>query len=256
MEQWNNDSTGDGWLVVFYVPPTARSFRDGTPIYSPLWRTWSSVNTPFPPGIESRAVTWQAITLPLRHASSILSCEQDHMYSLFGWWPTMVIIISKFSFFPDFPLTFLLLRIVSGTAKSNIDNSYPLKKYGNKTWCQHLQNNFIFPWLFHDFNSFSLISFSSEFFPWLFPDFQVNGHPAKFMTYLASGSSRVSRFSHSVAMMLSYLLGYFLKISWNHIMIYELTQYTIINQLKSITNIKTCMIFHLKPYFFNFLCMW
>ena len=28
-----------GWLVVFYVPSTARSFRDGTPIYCPLRRT-------------------------------------------------------------------------------------------------------------------------------------------------------------------------------------------------------------------------
>ena len=39
-------------LVVFYVPSTARSFRDGTRIYCPLRRTWSSVNTPFTPGIE------------------------------------------------------------------------------------------------------------------------------------------------------------------------------------------------------------
>ena len=39
-------------LFVFYIPSTARSFRDGTPIYWPLWRKWSSVNTPFPPGIE------------------------------------------------------------------------------------------------------------------------------------------------------------------------------------------------------------
>ena len=31
-----------GWLVVFQVPSTARSFRDGTPIYCPLRRTWSS----------------------------------------------------------------------------------------------------------------------------------------------------------------------------------------------------------------------
>ena len=29
----------DGWLVVFNVPSTARSFRDGTPIYNPLRRT-------------------------------------------------------------------------------------------------------------------------------------------------------------------------------------------------------------------------
>ena len=28
-----------GWLVVFKVPSTARSFRDGTPIYRPLRRT-------------------------------------------------------------------------------------------------------------------------------------------------------------------------------------------------------------------------
>ena len=34
-----------GWLVVFNVPSTARSFRDGTPIYCPLRRTWSSINT-------------------------------------------------------------------------------------------------------------------------------------------------------------------------------------------------------------------
>ena len=59
-----------GCLDVFYVPSTARSFRDGTPIYCPLLRTWSSVFTPFPPGIEPRAVAWQSSTLPLRHASS------------------------------------------------------------------------------------------------------------------------------------------------------------------------------------------
>ena len=27
-----------GWLVVFYNPSTARSIRDGTPIYGPLRR--------------------------------------------------------------------------------------------------------------------------------------------------------------------------------------------------------------------------
>ena len=36
---------------MFCVPSTAGSFRDGTPIYCPLRRMWSSVNTPFPPGI-------------------------------------------------------------------------------------------------------------------------------------------------------------------------------------------------------------
>ena len=59
-----------GWLVLFIVPSTARSFRDGTPIYRPLRRTWSSINTPFRSGIEPRAVAWQSITLPLRYASS------------------------------------------------------------------------------------------------------------------------------------------------------------------------------------------
>ena len=59
-----------GWLVMFNVPSTARSFRDGTPIYCPLRRTWSSINTPFRPGIEPRTVAWQSITLPLSHASS------------------------------------------------------------------------------------------------------------------------------------------------------------------------------------------
>ena len=57
-------------LCFTYVPSTARSFRDGTPIYCPLRRTWSSVFTPFPLGIEPQAVAWQSIIPPLRHASS------------------------------------------------------------------------------------------------------------------------------------------------------------------------------------------
>ena len=68
-------------LFMFYVPLTARSFRDGTPIHCPLRRTCSSVNTPFPPGIEPRVVTWQSITLPLRHASSTL-CLQHGIHVL------------------------------------------------------------------------------------------------------------------------------------------------------------------------------
>jgi len=34
--------------------------------------------------------------------------------------------------------------------------------------------------------------------------------------YLASGSSKESRFSHKVEIMLSYLFGYFLNISYKH----------------------------------------
>ena len=41
-----------GWLVVFNIPSTARRH----PIYCPLWRTWSSIFTPFQPGFEPRAV--------------------------------------------------------------------------------------------------------------------------------------------------------------------------------------------------------
>ena len=43
---WHNDilinmlnESNVGWLFVFYVPSTARSLRDGTPIYCPLRRT-------------------------------------------------------------------------------------------------------------------------------------------------------------------------------------------------------------------------
>ena len=42
------------WVVVFYDPSTARSFRDGIPIYCSLSRTRSSFFTPFSPGIEPR----------------------------------------------------------------------------------------------------------------------------------------------------------------------------------------------------------
>ena len=60
-----------GCLVVFYVPSTVRWFRDGTSIYCPLPRTWSSIFTLFLPGIEPRAVAWQSISLPLPHANSL-----------------------------------------------------------------------------------------------------------------------------------------------------------------------------------------
>ena len=70
------------WLVVFNISSIARSFRDGTPIYCPLWRTWSSINTPFRPGIEPQAVAWQSITLPLRYASSTQLCVTLYLISL------------------------------------------------------------------------------------------------------------------------------------------------------------------------------
>ena len=53
-----NPFTYYGWLVGWLCLSTARSFRDGTPIYSPLRRMWSSINTSFRPGIEPRAVAW------------------------------------------------------------------------------------------------------------------------------------------------------------------------------------------------------
>ena len=52
-----------GWLVVFYVPSTGRSFREGTPIYCPMGRMWSSIFTQFSPGIKHLALLWQSITL-------------------------------------------------------------------------------------------------------------------------------------------------------------------------------------------------
>ena len=81
-------------VVVFNVPSTARSYRDGTPIYCPLRRKWSSINAPFRPGIEPRAVAWQSITLPLRYASSpssidIIRVDAYMVFSsvyLASWW--------------------------------------------------------------------------------------------------------------------------------------------------------------------------
>ena len=46
-----------GWLVVFHVPSTALSFRDGIPFTVPC---------------EGWAVAWKSITLPLSHASSYI----------------------------------------------------------------------------------------------------------------------------------------------------------------------------------------
>ena len=78
-------------LVVLSVPSTARSFRDCTPIYCPLQRTISSVFTPFPPGIEPRAVAWQSITQPLRHASfdlmrNLYNYNDEYICSISFFW--------------------------------------------------------------------------------------------------------------------------------------------------------------------------
>ena len=65
-----------GWLVVFYVPSTARSFRDGTPIYCPLRRTWSSVFTPFSP--ELTRIQYPTLTIDPRRSLSTCLHRQVH----------------------------------------------------------------------------------------------------------------------------------------------------------------------------------
>ena len=52
-----------GWLVVFYVPLTARSFRGGTPFTAPCEERGARV-------LHRSYRKWQSITLPLHHASS------------------------------------------------------------------------------------------------------------------------------------------------------------------------------------------
>ena len=71
-----------------------RSFRDGTLFTVPCERTWSSGNTPFPPGIELRAVARQSIMLPLRHASSTQFVDKTsqihaHLYIIYSNWMTI-----------------------------------------------------------------------------------------------------------------------------------------------------------------------
>ena len=66
------------WLIPW---STVRSLRVGTPIYCLLKRMWSSVNTPFPPGIEP------SITLiPLRHAS----------FTRLVFWPDRCVMYTNF----------------------------------------------------------------------------------------------------------------------------------------------------------------
>ena len=51
------------WSLVFYVPSTARSYREGTPIYCPLQRTWSSLNTPFQPLCHASSICFLVIVV-------------------------------------------------------------------------------------------------------------------------------------------------------------------------------------------------
>ena len=63
-----------GWLCL--------TFRNSTPIYCPLRRTWSSVNTPTPPGIEPKVVVWQSITLQLHGNFFKLEVNPELLYYL------------------------------------------------------------------------------------------------------------------------------------------------------------------------------
>ena len=97
-------------------------------------------------------------------------CHNDHSFH-FSW------LLHVFSWLTMF---FPRLQLVCSIAKNNIDNSYHLTKYGNKMLDVNISflKTFIFPWLFPDFDSISLIflTFSSEFFR-LCPKFQVSCHP-------------------------------------------------------------------------------
>ena len=59
------------WLVVFYVLSTPRSFRDNTPIYCPLRRTWSLVFTPCWP-------VWQTVNM-YAIGFKYIFCESAHL---------------------------------------------------------------------------------------------------------------------------------------------------------------------------------
>ena len=79
--------SGSGIQTIRPKQSTARSFRDGTPIYCPLRRTWSLVFTPSPLEIQPWAVAWQSITLPLCLASSTIwanTLRSNHLLHTLG----------------------------------------------------------------------------------------------------------------------------------------------------------------------------
>ena len=120
LQQWVYTARS-GWLVVFNVPSTARSFRGGTPIYCPLRRTWSSINTPFRPGFEPRAVAWQSITLPLCYASST-----QHVLSVCPLYKLVALILLPRSLPAGFLyVEFLICKIILLDIPWNWNNKMP-----------------------------------------------------------------------------------------------------------------------------------
>ena len=108
------------WLVVFNVPSTARSFRDGTLIYCLLQRTWSSVFSPYPPGIEPWVIAWQSITQPLRHASSLAQILIPCLHSakLSGMWSRLQ--SGSINFVPyKRSICVILVHIIGGLQSNN-----------------------------------------------------------------------------------------------------------------------------------------
>ena len=74
------ENSNVGWLV-------------GIPINCPLRRMWISFLTLIPSGIEPRAVAWQSITLPLRHASSTKHCKMHLTKQLIHTWLSQACIL-------------------------------------------------------------------------------------------------------------------------------------------------------------------
>ena len=59
-----------GWVIVFYVPSTARSFRDCTPHLLYLAKNMKLGFYTVLTENRTRAIAWQSITLPMCHTSS------------------------------------------------------------------------------------------------------------------------------------------------------------------------------------------
>ena len=65
-----------GWLQLVGCVFTSHRQQGHSETAPPCEGRKSSVFTPFPQGIEPRAIAWQSITLPLHHASSIAQKEK------------------------------------------------------------------------------------------------------------------------------------------------------------------------------------